>query len=162
MLLWYKNGTSHSRYKGEGVMQNIKPSFHAVREALRALAQAEGTDVALWCVTEALRATIESKETGGLSKVRGGIGKLLGIKSSLLAAPGQDHTQLFSRGGQPHLFLCQPYGIDLKAMQEIVAFCKANGLTASINGKTSDFIGRTIRLEYRKADSDDAQEQGNE
>jgi hypothetical protein len=137
------------------------PSFDEIKEALRDLAQRAGPDVALRCVSEALGRMVEPDEARGLEARRGGIWKLWGGRGSLLA-PGEDHSQLFSKGGQFNLFVAEPYDVDLKTMDDIVRFCKQYGLTASINGRSSYSVGRTVRLEYRMAHSTGPREQGHE
>jgi hypothetical protein len=134
--------------------QTTRPSFNAVTEFLRDLVKEKGIASVLEFVTEALGPMIESEKTHGLEPRRGGIRKLWGGKDILLAAPGEEHGQLFSKDGQFTLFVAQPYVVDLKTMKEIVLFCQEYGLTATISGRSSYFVGRAVRLEYRRTDGD--------
>jgi hypothetical protein len=130
--------------------RNDGPPFHAVKEALRNLAQAQGLQTALLCVTDALGPAVAARRSDGLVTRKGGIGKLLGSKSAFVLAPGEDHIQLYAKDGQPYSFVAQPYGVDFQTLEQIVTFCKQHGLTASISGESSHSIGRAVRLEYRK------------
>jgi hypothetical protein len=123
-----------------------------IQEALRDLAQEKGLYVALECVTEALGPMLEANETtGALTKVPGGFKRLLGAKTGVVVAPGEEHSQLFVKDQKPYALVTHPYSVSLAELEELIGFCHEHDLTVSITGRSSHYVGRCVRVEYRKA-----------
>lgn len=61
-----------------------------------------------------------------------------------------DHPSLWLKGGRPHIFVGQPYGLTLRDLQEIVALCDEYGLTAEVDaGLSWWYPGSTLLVEMR-------------
>lgn len=68
-----------------------------------------------------------------------------------LRPPADDHPKVWNRGGKPHFYHSQPYGLGKENLREILAFCDQYGLNVLIQGFTSDwFPSDTISVIYTK------------
>lgn len=146
-----------------GRKQQTERYREAVR-ALRALAEAEGTDIASRAHAEATADLKRAdwarsrgvQESGG----RPCIGRLSGRPSDHNQSdhqcnpPKGDHCSLWMKDGRPEVFVSQPYELSWAGLQETVAFCQANGLRADVISWPSwHFPGSVLTVEYRTLDT---------
>ena len=64
--------------------------------------------------------------------------------------PGVDHDSMILRNGRPEKFITHPYGLDEEQLREMLAFADRFSLEINIDGFSSHFPGRTIRVVWRR------------
>lgn len=65
--------------------------------------------------------------------------------------PDDDHAELLIKGGAPHVYISQPYGIGgVVSLRKIIAFCEKYGFDVDITAYSWWFPSQTLLLEYTK------------
>lgn len=142
---------------------NRKPSTLYVKAAdmLRKLAEAEGLDAATRCYAEAM-ADLRLQQFASKYKPSAGhacLGRLLGKRCYQYRGgrtdvpcrlPGSDHYNLWLREGKPFLYTSEPYGLLMEDVEEMLAVCKAHGLTFDISAGSFYFPGATLLVKVRR------------
>lgn len=64
--------------------------------------------------------------------------------------PGSDHVDLWIKDGKARVYTSQPYELSWEELQEMVDFCRHDGLQADISLGAWHFPGRTMLIEYRR------------
>lgn len=69
-----------------------------------------------------------------------------------ITMPGQDHSRLHTHRERGPTYITQPYQLSLDTLREVVAECDRRNLDCTIDGNSSWFPGRTIRMVYTPKD----------
>ena len=132
--------------------------YHKAVSAIEALVTAEGSDTASRAYAEAMHDFLldefmrinKLKKSTGRTCYQRLLGKQRVNDYEKGMPPVHDHPSLWLSDGKPSLFLAQPYGISFTDMENIVSFCKDNGLTASVDAWPSfHFPHHVLSLKYR-------------
>ncbi len=79
-----------------------------------------------------------------------------GVGMDTVIPPCADHTRYVRDDRSSKLCMCviEPYQQSMKAIEELISFCKARDLTFTIDGESSHFPGGCFRVVVKKTNAD--------
>lgn len=136
--------------------------YQRVVDAIEALAQAEGWDMAERAIAEALDYPyiLEYQEKHGVRQGEaigsGGLNRLTGTRDMTFGGvsfPGSDHTDVWLKDGKVARVSEQPYGpITDTRLREMLAFCEKHALRMRISARSFHFAGHTLLIDIVRED----------